>query len=49
MKISFADLRSIQKYRREWLRKGGKWFIKKDRPENWDVNEQMRNIPEDFR
>ena len=43
-----VTLESIQKYRKEWLRKGGKWFIKKDRPENWDIDEQMRNIPEDF-
>ena len=44
-----VTLESIQKYRKEWLRKGGRCFIKKDRPENWDIDEQMRNIPEDFR
>ena len=43
------SLESIKKYRTEWLIKGGKWFAKDERPENCNLETQMKNIPNEFR
>ena len=42
-------LASIKGYRAEWISKGGEWFAKNDKPEHWDLEAQMKNIPEEFR
>ena len=31
-------------YREKWLAKGSPWSRKKARPENWDLEEQLKNI-----
>lgn len=43
------DLESIRTYRQKWQKKGGKWFQKKEKPNDWNMDEQMGNIPEEFR
>jgi hypothetical protein len=43
------SLVGIRLYRKEWLDSGAKWFKPKLKPENWDLEEQMKNIPERFR
>ena len=40
---------NIQKYREKWLRKGAKWFAENEKPEHWDRDEQMKNIPIEFK
>lgn len=42
-------LSAIRKYREEWIAKGAPWFQKKARPENWDLQEQLKKIPKAFR
>lgn len=42
-------LESIKEYRDGWISKGGKWFVKNEKPESWDVEAQMKNIPDEFR
>ncbi|MFA6060323.1 MAG: hypothetical protein WC756_19135 [Taibaiella sp.] len=42
-------LESTKKFRQEWLDNGAKWAMPKIKPENWDLIEQMKNIPEEFR
>lgn len=40
---------SIRKYREEWIRSGAKWYSINERPAEWNINVQIRNIPEKYR
>jgi len=31
-------------YRENWIEDGAQWFIKKQRPENWSLKQQLLNI-----
>jgi hypothetical protein len=42
-------LESIKEYRDKWRSKGGEWFAKNEKPEGWDMDVQMKNIPDGFR
>lgn|ERR1035437_6614315 len=42
-------LESIKEYRAGWISKGGKWFAKNETPEDWDIETQMKNIPNEFK
>lgn len=35
---------TIENYRREWIESGAKWFNEKQKPEKWDLHEQLKNI-----
>jgi hypothetical protein len=39
----------VKRTREEWLKDGAKWHWPKDKPENWSLEEQMKNIPEEFK
>jgi hypothetical protein len=41
-------LDSIKKYREEWISKGGKWFVKDEKPEHWDMETQIKKVPHEF-
>jgi hypothetical protein len=34
-------------YRQHWLRDGAKWFDDRQRPKDWNLNNQLRNVEED--
>lgn len=36
-------------YRQQWLRRGAPWFEERERPANWNLEEQLKNIPIKFR
>lgn len=36
-------------YRNWWIEKGMPWWNPKAKPENWDPEEQFKNIPPEFR
>lgn len=36
---------SCKKYRAQWLEKGAKWDMPKARPEDWDLSNQLQQIP----
>jgi len=38
-----------KRYREKWLAKGALWDEPKYKPENWSLEEQLKNIPEGFR
>ena len=38
------DIKSIKKYREEWLNKGAIWFNEKIKPKDWDLLKQLKNI-----
>ncbi len=42
-------LESIKEYRAGWISKGGKWFVKNETPEGWNIETQMKNIPNEFK
>lgn len=42
-------IESTKKYRQEWLESGSKWFEKKYKPEDWDLNQQLEQIPIEYK
>jgi hypothetical protein len=44
-----CDILSVKKFRAEWLNNGAHWSWAKNKPENWSLEEQMQNIPDDFK
>lgn len=44
-----STMESIKTYRAEWKNSGGNWFMKNEKPEGWDIEEQMKNIPNEFK
>lgn len=42
-------LSGIRKFRENWIAKGALWRDEKARPENWNLEEQLKKIPEVFR
>lgn len=44
-----ATIAAIKKTRAKWLTKSGTWFEPKAKPENWELEMQMKHIPDDFR
>lgn len=41
--------RGIQLYRTQWLETGANWFCPKEKPLDWDLFAQLKNIPEKYR
>lgn len=41
-------LSTIRLYRERWLADGAKWLDRKEKPSDWDLAEQMKNIPPQF-
>jgi hypothetical protein len=39
---------SIKRYRQEWIKKGAKWFNLGEKPENWNLEKQLKSIPNEF-
>jgi hypothetical protein len=39
----------VRAFRKEWLGAGAPWFRPTSKPENWNLEAQMRNIPTKFR
>ncbi|MEQ6970647.1 hypothetical protein [Pectobacterium polaris] len=43
-----ATLTGIKRYREKWLTSGAKWNSEKSKPENWLLDEQLKNVPKDY-
>lgn len=41
-------LSSIRIYRKNWISNGGKWFSTKEKPNNWNLENQLQHIPKEF-
>lgn len=39
---------STRLYREKWIKSGYKWDLERERPQNWDVAEQLQQVPEGF-
>ena len=35
---------SEQEYRQNWLNGGSNWFIPEEKPDNWDLQDQLKKI-----
>ena len=42
-------LEDVKAFREEWLKKGNPWRCPEYQPENWSLEEQLKNIPKKFR
>ncbi|MDX2242976.1 MAG: hypothetical protein NW224_20035 [Leptolyngbyaceae cyanobacterium bins.302] len=42
-----ATPKAIQSARKNWLSNGAKWYLPEFRPSDWDLSEQLKNIPKD--
>jgi hypothetical protein len=38
-----------KKFRNEWLKKDSKWANPDEKPANWSLEEQMKNIPKEYK
>jgi len=43
-----STLKSIRKHREKWLSGGAKWLNEKNKPDGWDLKEQLKKIPDAF-
>jgi hypothetical protein len=39
-------LENIKKYRNKWIQEGAKWSHSECKPLNWNLNEQLKQIPD---
>ncbi len=39
---------ALKNYRIMWVNKGANWFCKKEKPDNWVLEEQLHNIPKKY-
>ena len=39
---------STKRYREKWINEGLTWFDPKEKPKEWNKEEQFRNIPQEF-
>lgn len=44
-----ATVKAAKGHRQRWLDRGKVWFDPKQKPENWDFDEQFKNIPLAYR
>jgi len=42
------DINLVRKMRQEWLDNGAQWFSPEEKPENWNLEEQLKNIPPEW-
>lgn len=42
-------LEDIRRYRAEWLARGAEWAWPAVKPDNWEVEQQLTNIPKFYR
>ena len=44
-----ATVEGTRKYRKEWLANGANWDMPDQQPSDWNLEEQLSQIPEEFR
>lgn len=42
-------VKSVISYRKQWITNGAKWFNWKERPEGWNLEKQMQDIPDKYK
>ena len=41
-------LKAVRSNRQKWLDNGAQWFSPEEKPENWNLEEQLKNIPPEW-
>ncbi|TXI13188.1 MAG: hypothetical protein E6Q66_10475 [Pedobacter sp.] len=41
-------VKSAKQYRAEWMKKGSRWFDPNEKPNDWDVWIQLKDVPQEF-
>lgn len=36
--------KNFEQLRKEWINKGAKWVFLKDKPKNWNLKDQLKNL-----
>jgi hypothetical protein len=44
-----CTLLATKSFREKWLSSGAKWKYPKAKPSNWSFNDQMKNIPPEYK
>ncbi len=44
-----CTLESIKEFRQNWIDTGAIWFAPDEKPKNWDMEEQLKEIPNGFK
>jgi hypothetical protein len=44
-----CTVKSTKIFREIWLSNGAKWWLPKEKPANWSLEEQIKNIPKNYR
>jgi hypothetical protein len=44
-----VSIHSIREYRNNWIKKGAIWNSEIHKPANWNLEGQLKNIPDKFR
>ncbi|MEK7339705.1 MAG: hypothetical protein AABZ92_03200 [Verrucomicrobiota bacterium] len=39
----------VKKFREKWLKKRGKWANPDEKPPNWSLEEQLKQIPQEYK
>lgn len=40
---------STLEYRTKWISEGAKWFTPKEKPDGWNLEEQLKQVPDGFK
>ena len=43
-----STITGIKSYRKNWLDAGATWEEENEKPDNWSIDAQLRNIPKNF-
>lgn len=43
------NVESLKKYRAKWIIENAKWFDIKNKPDDWNLENQLRQIPDKFK
>ena len=43
------NINALKRYREKWLKKGAVWYREKEKPAVWSLDDQLKNIPEQYR
>ncbi|MGI5530348.1 hypothetical protein ACQEVX_24070 [Streptomyces syringium] len=47
--IGDTTLEQVREIRAHWVKQGAQWWAPKHKPENWDPDEQLSNLPLQWR
>ncbi len=45
----YITIEAIRANRKEWIENGSKWFFPKKKPADWNLEEQLEQIPKEYK